>query len=47
MNRNEYALRKVASVVLLPLIIFLWTVGWTLQWIGEQKMVSKTASKRQ
>ena len=28
---------KVVVAVLLPAIIFLWIVGWSLYWIGRQK----------
>jgi len=28
---------KAIIIVLLPAIIFLWMVGWSLYWIGHQK----------
>lgn len=43
-NRNT--LHKVKIVILLPLTIFLWMVGWTLYCIGEQRMTSGTAQHK-
>jgi hypothetical protein len=32
---------KAIIAVLLPAIIFLWIVGWSLYWIGRQKEAQK------
>jgi flagellar basal body-associated protein FliL len=32
---------KAIIAVLLPAIIFLWIVGWSLYWIGHQKETQK------
>ena len=32
---------KAVIVLLLPAIIFLWIVGWSLYWIGHQKETRK------
>ena len=41
---------RVVVAVLLPAIIFLWIVGWSLYWIGRQKESREpeppTASKK-
>jgi len=29
--------RKLLVIFLLPAIVLLWMVGWTLYWIGENK----------
>jgi len=35
---------KAIIVLLLPAIIFLWIVGWSLYWIGHQKEPRKAQS---
>jgi hypothetical protein len=35
---------KAIIAVLLPAIIFLWIVGWSLYWIGRQKEAQKPQS---
>jgi len=43
---NGHVWHQVRIIVLLPLTIFLWMVGWTLYWIGDQRMSSRTAKKK-
>jgi len=43
---NEHVWHQVRIIVLLPLTIFLWMIGWTLYWIGDQRMSSRTAKKK-
>ena len=33
---------RVVVITLLPVIIFLWVIGWTLFWIGSQNKPQKT-----
>ena len=33
---------RVVVITLLPVIIFLWIIGWTLFWIGSQNKPQKT-----
>jgi len=43
---NGHVWHQVRIIVLLPLTIFLWMIGWTLYWIGDQRMSSRTAKKK-
>jgi hypothetical protein len=43
---NRHVLRQVKIIVLLPLTIFLWMTGWTLSYIGAQRMSPRTAQKK-
>jgi len=45
-NGNEHVWHQVRIIVLLPLTIFLWMTGWTLYWIGDQRILSRTAKKK-
>lgn len=45
-NGNGHVWHQVRISVLLPLTIFLWMIGWTLYWIGDQRMSSRTAQKK-
>jgi len=45
-NSNRRVWHQVRIIVLLPLTIFLWMIGWTLYWIGAQKTSSRTAKKK-
>jgi len=45
-NGNKHARHRVTIIFLLPLTIFLWMTGWTLYWIGAQRMPSRTAQKK-
>ena len=42
-NDNKPGWRRVMIMALLPLTIFIWMTGWTLYWIGDQRISSKTA----
>lgn len=33
---------RVVVITLLPVIIFLWIIGWSLFWIGSQNKPQKT-----
>jgi hypothetical protein len=44
-NDNKPVWRRVIIMALLPLTIFLWMTGWTLYWIGDQRMSSRTTKK--
>ena len=44
-NDNKPVWRRVIIMSLLPLTIFIWMTGWTLYWIGDQRMSSRTAQK--
>ena len=33
---------KAIIALFLPVIIFLWMIGWSLYWIGSQKQPRKT-----
>jgi hypothetical protein len=35
--REKRRRNKAIVVLLLPAIIFLWIIGWSLYWIGHQK----------
>ncbi|PVX26075.1 MAG: hypothetical protein CW691_02600 [Candidatus Bathyarchaeum sp.] len=39
-NEKGHLFSKVKIIVLLPLTIFLWMIGWTLYWVGDQGMSS-------
>jgi len=43
---NEHLWHRVKIIVLLPLTILLWMTGWTLYWIGAQKMSQRTTHKK-
>jgi len=36
---------RVVVIMLLPIIIFLWIIGWSLFWIGSQNNPQKTQNK--
>lgn len=36
---------RVVVIILLPIIILLWIIGWSLFWIGSQKKPQKTQDK--
>ena len=36
-RRNRAAL----LLLMLPIVIFIWLIGWSLYWIGSQREVSK------
>jgi hypothetical protein len=36
-SRGRSKRNKAIIVLLLPAIIFLWIIGWSLYWIGHQK----------
>jgi len=38
---------RVVVIILLPVIILLWIIGWTLFWIGSQNRPKKTRNKKQ
>jgi len=38
---------RVVVIMLLPVIILLWIIGWTLFWIGSQNRPQKTRNKKQ
>ena len=37
--------KRIFTLLFLPAIVILWTVGWSLYWIGSQKTVAKPTSK--
>lgn len=37
MTNSKGKRNRVIVAVLLPAVIFLWIVGWSLYWIGHQK----------
>jgi hypothetical protein len=43
-HRNPF-LRKIITVVFLPIIIFVWMTGWTLTIIGSQTEQTETKQK--
>ena len=43
---NGHLWRQVMTIVLLPLTIFIWMTGWTLYWLGAQRMSPRTAQKK-
>ncbi|HDQ07136.1 MAG TPA: hypothetical protein ENN36_10520 [Candidatus Bathyarchaeota archaeon] len=45
-NSKRSVWHQVRIIALLPLTIFLWMTGWTLYWIGAQRMSSRTAKKK-
>lgn len=45
-NDNGHLWHQVRTIILLPLTIFIWMIGWTLYWIGDQRMSSRTAKKK-
>ncbi|MEM2108062.1 MAG: hypothetical protein QXL10_02110 [Candidatus Bathyarchaeia archaeon] len=36
-SRGEHKRSKALILLLLPALIFLWIIGWSLYWIGHQK----------
>jgi len=36
---------RVVVIMLLPIIIFLWIIGWSLFWIGSQNKPQKDQNK--
>jgi Tfp pilus assembly protein PilO len=45
-DNNKQVWRKVRVLSLLPIIIFVWMIGWALYWIGDQKLSSGAAQKK-
>ena len=43
-HRNSL-LRKIVTIVLLPIIIIIWMTGWTLTQIGDQGEPTKISQK--
>jgi len=39
--------RKTLILLLLPALLFLWIVGWTMYWTGNQQTTSKQAHKKE
>jgi len=38
---------RLVLITLLPVIICLWIIGWTLFWIGSQNRPKKNPNKKQ
>jgi hypothetical protein len=38
-------LRKIITVTFLPIIIFIWTTGWTLTQIGKARKSTESSQK--
>jgi flagellar basal body-associated protein FliL len=36
---------KAMTIILLPLLIFVFIIGWCMYWVGDQKRTSKTQRK--
>jgi hypothetical protein len=39
--------RRTLILLLLPALLFLWIVGWTMYWTGDQQTTSKQAYKKE
>jgi Tfp pilus assembly protein PilO len=35
---NKSVWRKLRIIVLLPVVSLIWMIGWTLYWIGDQRV---------
>jgi hypothetical protein len=42
---NEQPWSRAKIIVLFPLLILAWMIGWVLYWIGSQRMLQRTAQK--
>ena len=40
-TRRSSRLRKIATIVFLPIIIIIWLTGWTVTQIGNQREYTK------
>jgi len=36
---------RIVVIMLLPIVIFLWVIGWSLFWIGSQTKPHRTQNK--
>jgi len=45
-NGNGHLRHQVEFLVLLPLIILVWMIGWSLYWIGTQNVVKNYRKER-
>jgi hypothetical protein len=45
-NGNGHLRHQLRLLGLLPLIIFVWIIGWTLSWIGNQNVVKNCQKER-
>jgi len=45
-NGNGHLRHQVKTLGLLPLIIFVWMIGWTLYWIGTQNVVKNCQKEK-
>jgi hypothetical protein len=45
-NGNGHLLHQVKILGLLPFIIFVWMIGWTLYWIGTQNVAKNCQKER-
>ncbi len=46
-SNNKGLMRRIISVVMLPLFILFWMTGWILFWIDSQKTVPINTQKNQ
>ena len=46
-SNNKGLMRRILSVVMLPLFILFWMTGWILFWIDSQKTVPINTQKKQ
>ena len=46
-SNNKGLMRRIISVVMLPLFILFWMTGWILFWIDSQKTVPINTQKKQ
>jgi Tfp pilus assembly protein PilO len=35
---NKSVWRKLRIIVLLPVVSFIWMIGWTLYWVGDHRV---------
>ena len=43
-NKNPLK-RKIIAVIFLPIIILVWTIGWTLTQIGSERKIKETTKE--
>jgi hypothetical protein len=43
-TQNTRKRRRALTLVLLPVIVFIWFVGWSLYWIGSQRKTPEKES---
>lgn len=38
---------RVVKVLLLPFMVILWSIGWSLYWVGHRKTTTKSIKNNQ